>query len=140
MQSHHMRRTRPFFGAAVLVALACSVPSPYRPPPDGSFTTSDATLEIANVTTTIHATSVTPAFFPATAGVPLLGRVFLDSDHGGAAVVVLSSPLWASNFGKNPAIIGRPVRVDGRNAVIIGVMPEQFQIPDGTDVWRLITP
>src|SRR5215471_17042043 len=109
-----MRRTRPFFGAAALVALACAAPSPYRPPPDGSFTKSDATLEIANVTTTIHSTSVTPAFFPATGGAPLLGRVFLDSDRGGAAVVVLSSRLWASQFGKNPAIIGRAVRLDGR--------------------------
>ena len=126
---------RAFIGGAALVAAACAPSSPYRLPPDGSFTKADAALEIVNVTTTVHAAAVTPAFFPATGGTPLLGRLFVDEDRAGAPVIVLSSQLWESKFRKDPAIIGHAVRLDGRNAVIVGVMPERFQIPDGTDVW-----
>jgi hypothetical protein len=123
------------FVAAAFFAAACAQASPYRPPPDGSFTTGDAALEIANVTATVHTAAVTPAFFPTTGGAPLLGRLFIDGDRAGAPVVVLSDQLWESKFGKDPAIIGRPVRLDGLNAVIVGVMPGGFQIPAGTDVW-----
>jgi hypothetical protein len=80
-------------------------------------------------------------FFPATRGAPLLGRLFfVDGDGAGAPVVVLSSRLWETTFGKDPAIIGRAVRLDGRRTVIVGVMPDQFQIPAGTDVWTPQTP
>jgi hypothetical protein len=135
-----MSRICAFLGAAALLAVSCSPTSPYRPAPDGSFTQSDAGFEIANVTTTVHTAAVTPAFFPATRGAPLLGRLFVDGDGAGAPVVVLSSRLWETAFGKDPAIIGRAVRLDGRRTVIVGVMPDQFQIPAGTDVWTPQTP
>jgi hypothetical protein len=129
-----MSRLCVLLGAAILI-VACAPPSPYKPAPDGSFTKADATLEIANAKTTVHSAAVTPAFFPATGGAPLLGRLFLDADRSGPPVVVLSGQLWESSFGKDPAVIGRTVRIDGRSATVVGVMPAGFQIPAGTDVW-----
>src|SRR5262245_32065016 len=108
-----------FLCAVALFAAACDPAAPYRAARDGSFTTADAALETAAGRTTVHTAAVTPAFFPATGGVPLLGRLFLDGDRTGAPVVVLSARLWERVFGRDPAIIGRAVRLDGRSTVIV---------------------
>lgn len=67
-----------------------------------------------------------------------LGRTFTaDEDRMGAnPTVLLSHGLWERGFGSDPAVVGRTVRVDGRPATVIGVMPEGFDIDDaGVDVW-----
>jgi hypothetical protein len=132
-----VKRSKRLVVAAVLFAAACRPPAIYQPAPEGSFTKADAALEIDNVTFTVHTAAVTPAFFPATHGAPLLGRLFLDGDRAGTGtpVVVLSSPLWQKRFGGDRAVIGRTVHLDGHGAVIVGVMPERFEIPGGTDIW-----
>ena len=43
-------------------------------------------------------------------------------------VVILSHELWATQFGADPAVIGRTVRLDGSPQVVVGVMPEGFDL------------
>jgi putative ABC transport system permease protein len=59
---------------------------------------------------------------------PLIGRTYAaDEDRpGGGDVVVLSHRLWTRLFAANPRILGSRVRMDGRDYVIIGVMPPTF--------------
>jgi putative ABC transport system permease protein len=54
-----------------------------------------------------------------------LGRTFApNEDHATKNhVVVLSHRLWASQFGSDPAVIGKPVRLDREVYTVIGVMP-----------------
>jgi putative ABC transport system permease protein len=54
-----------------------------------------------------------------------LGRTFApDEDQPAKAhVVVLSHRLWAVQFGSDPTVIGKPVRLDGELYTVIGVMP-----------------
>ena len=56
--------------------------------------------------------------------VPEQGRAFQPADdrRGAELVVVLAHGLWADRFGGDPGIIGRPVRVNGTSAIVIGVM------------------
>jgi predicted permease len=56
---------------------------------------------------------------------PALGRTFApDEDAPGRGdVVVLSDGLWRRQFGADPGVIGRRVRLDGRPSTVIGVMP-----------------
>ncbi|MBV9302212.1 MAG: ABC transporter permease [Acidobacteriaceae bacterium] len=60
---------------------------------------------------------------------PALGRAFRSDEDkvpGRDAVVVLSHDLWTSQFGSDPAAVGRKIRLNGTEFTIIGVAPEQF--------------
>jgi predicted permease len=61
---------------------------------------------------------------------PLHGRWFLPEDEAGdrTAAVILSYGLWQQRFNSDPAVIGRTVRLDGRDHTIVGVMPEGFAV------------
>jgi len=80
-------------------------------------------------------------FFALFGVAPLLGRTFTDADDrtGAEPVVVLSYGFWQRRFNGDEAIVGRSMRLDGRNATVIGVMPRDFEYPLfwGTiDLWR----
>ena len=54
----------------------------------------------------------------------------------GTPVVVLSDGLWRRRFGADPAIVGKAVRIDGRQRTVVGVAPESFRFPDAvTQLW-----
>jgi macrolide transport system ATP-binding/permease protein len=60
---------------------------------------------------------------------PALGRVIRpDEDHvpGRDAVVVLAYSTWAEQFGSDPDIIGRQIRLGGLDFTVVGVAPETF--------------
>ncbi|MCK9487937.1 MAG: ABC transporter permease [Xanthomonadales bacterium] len=63
---------------------------------------------------------------------PLLGRTFsADEDQPGRdRVLVLSHGLWQSRFAGAADVIGRPVRVNGHDYRVIGVMPPGFVFPN----------
>ncbi len=72
----------------------------------------------------------------ATAGVlrafgvrPLLGRWLepADDEVGAPPVVVLSHGLWRQLFAGDPAAIGQPLRLNGTDATVVGVMPPDFE-------------
>ena len=61
---------------------------------------------------------------------PELGRGFAqDEEKAGTRVVLISHALWASQFGADPTIIGRGVRLSGDLYTVIGVMPPSFRFP-----------
>jgi putative ABC transport system permease protein len=84
---------------------------------DGAFVTAD-TFEVLGVK-------------------PILGRGFQPGDDkpGAAPVVVLSHALWQNRFQGDGGIVGRAVRVNGKDAVVAGVMPEGFRFPVKEQVW-----
>ncbi|MGB6868749.1 MAG: ABC transporter permease [Acidobacteriaceae bacterium] len=67
---------------------------------------------------------------------PLLG-VAPERGHGfrpedeklGARVVLISHALWVSQFGSDPAVVGRTMHLSGENYTIVGVMPPSFRFP-----------
>jgi predicted permease len=68
---------------------------------------------------------------------PFLGRTFRRGDDlpGATPVAILSHGLWAE-LGKDPAIVGRQLRLAGASRTVVGVMPRGFWFPDpGTRVW-----
>ncbi len=68
---------------------------------------------------------------------PVLGRGFTRDDEqpGAPTVLLLSHHLWQNEFGADPQIVGRGVRLDGQPATIVGVMPMGFAFPDHAAVW-----
>jgi predicted permease len=72
---------------------------------------------------------VTANFFQVMGVEPALGRAFRsDEDQvpGRDAVVMLSHDLWQRQFGGDPAILGRTVRLDGIAFTVVGVTPAGF--------------
>ena len=68
------------------------------------------------------------------------GRGFgADEDRLGApaAVAVISHGLWQRQFGGEPSVVGRPLRLDGVPFVVIGITSPQFlgTQPERVDVW-----
>lgn len=80
---------------------------------------------------------VSADFFRLTGRVALLGRVFRaeEMQPGADRVAVLSHGLWQRRFGGDSAIIGRVVRINGEPWEIVGVMPDDFMFPAGTQIW-----
>jgi putative ABC transport system permease protein len=68
---------------------------------------------------------------------PALGRGFQPGDDkpGAAPVLLLGYGVWKDRYGNSPTVIGRTVRVNEKPATIIGVMPDGFKFPSGTDMW-----
>src|SRR5215217_6346817 len=69
---------------------------------------------------------------------PYLGRTFTaDEDQPGREpMVVMSYRMWEHHYGSNPGIVGKTIQLNGRNRLVLGVMPRGFQFPnDDTDVW-----
>jgi predicted permease len=71
---------------------------------------------------------VSAGYFSVFGVAPARGRDFTtDDDHAGAApVVILSDALWRRRFGADPAIVGRPIRLDDDPYTVVGIMPPLF--------------
>lgn len=127
-------------GVSLIAVVACDVGNTYGPypePPAGSFTAAQFDVENGTTTTSVNGASVNAQFFPATKLQPILGRLFIDGDHGGngTPVVILSYALWQRVFGSSPKVLGTPVKIDGKARIIVGVMPKGFAYPKGADLW-----
>jgi putative ABC transport system permease protein len=75
------------------------------------------------------ATFVSNNFFQALHVEPQLGRGFRPEEDGTAGpntVVILSDSLWASEFGRDPSVLDRTVRVGGVALSVVGVAPASF--------------
>jgi predicted permease len=104
----------------------------------GAFTGADANLVGIGEPVRIPAAAVSPEVLPLLGVRPLLGRVFDagGADHRDAGSVVLSYGLWQSQFGSDPDVVGKTIRLDDTPRVIIGVMPRGFHFPDrGAQLW-----
>ena len=75
----------------------------------------------------LNALRVSASFFPVIGMQPELGRVFTaDEDRPGNHVIIISHAAWQTQFGGDPHVIGRMVRIDGEPTTVIGVMPAAF--------------
>jgi len=90
----------------------------------------------------ISALGVSEAYFRTLGAVPALGRTFsADEDRpGGARAAVLSDRLWTRVFGRDPAIVGRAIRVNQETFTVVGVMPASFHVTAETAPGVLGTP
>lgn len=86
---------------------------------------------------------VSPGYFRLLGVSPQLGRGLLPEDDvpGTTPAVVISHELWQQRFGGAADVLGRAVVLDGRDAVIVGVMPRGFRgVSFDTQVWATLLP
>jgi predicted permease len=84
---------------------------------------------------------VSDNYFSALGVTPAIGRFFRPDEvaqPGGELITVISHRLWQTRFDGSPDVVTRTLRINGRNASVVGVTPFEFQ---GTtmglqfDVW-----
>ena len=80
---------------------------------------------------------VTEDFFKIIGVSPVLGRDFTAEDNkpGAEKVTILGDEIWRRDFGADPNIVGQSVRINGKAATIIGVMPPNFKFPVSEELW-----
>ena len=73
---------------------------------------------------------ISQGFFSDLGLTPAAGRLFLPSEgetKGEPLLVVLGYSYWQRKFHGNANVVGKQIRVDGRSATIIGIVPRRFQ-------------
>lgn len=88
----------------------------------------DVTLSSGTDAVRVSAVPVTQNFFPLLGVHPMLGRGFTaeESAWNGPKVALLSYSLWQRRFASDPAIIGRPITLNGASTTVVGVLPRSF--------------
>jgi len=83
---------------------------------------------------------VTAGYFESLRVAPAIGQGFTAADEaGGRPIVLLGDGLWRRRFGADPAVLGRPLHVNGVALSIAGVMPAGFDGVSGRAVLWLPT-
>jgi len=96
----------------------------------------------------LQATLVSPAYFQLLGVSPVLGRTFTGADGfpdgqtpGGPALAVLGFGYWQRQFGGDPGVLGRALRLGSLTYTVVGVAPQGFRgvEAEAPDVWLPIT-
>lgn len=89
----------------------------------------------------LDAELVMPSFFWVLGVRPSLGRTFVpddDAEPAGQDVAIISDRLWAGMLGRDPAVLGHTLTIDGRPFTVVGVAAPGFHGTDRlgqVDVW-----
>ncbi len=85
----------------------------------------------------VTGTRITPNFFETFRVQPELGRFFSAAEFrpSGERVAVLSHEILQTRFGGAADIVGKSIRLNGENYVVIGVSPADFEFSGRVDVW-----
>jgi predicted permease len=86
--------------------------------------------------------AITWDLFPLLGVAPIHGQGFTEvMDRPGAeAVVLIGYSVWRDRYRADPAAIGKRVLLNGKPAVIVGVMPEKFAFPTNQKLWIPLAP
>jgi predicted permease len=82
------------------------------------------------------------------------GRTFAPEEEqpGRDAIVIISDGLWRRRYGADPSLIGKSIRLNGRNHIVVGIASPSLLVPTGTllhpllpfasqiDIWKPIAP
>ena len=99
----------------------------------GGFDFAQGGMTAANKTQPIMLSYVTGGFFSTCGIQPAAGRFILPTEGGVAGadpVIVLSYDYWTARFGRDPAIIGAKVDVNGQPTTVVGIAPQGFHGPE----------
>jgi putative ABC transport system permease protein len=84
----------------------------------------------------LRAITVTPGFLDVLGVVPALGRDFRAEEEtpGRHRAALLTDGLWRRRFGGDPAIVGRPITLNGNPYEVVGVLPPAFWWPTQAEI------
>ena len=80
---------------------------------------------------------VSANFFSVLGAAPALGRLFSSDEEtpGSDRAVIVSHSFWQSRFARDPQLLGKTIRLNGRNYIVEGIMPRDFDYPVPMELW-----
>ncbi|HYC70630.1 MAG TPA: ABC transporter permease [Opitutaceae bacterium] len=90
----------------------------------------------------INGAYASPEIFDVARLRPVRGRYFSveDNQPGAAPVVVISEKLWHRRFQRREDLLGTAIPVDGVARTVIGIAPEDLNLPRLAELWVPIGP
>jgi putative ABC transport system permease protein len=78
----------------------------------------------------VRGARVEPALLRMLGATPIAGRLLVagDAEPDAGRAVLVSERFWRQRLYASPAAIGRTIRLDGRDAVVVGVLPYGFKL------------
>jgi putative ABC transport system permease protein len=97
----------------------------------GAFHYVELNLTTGEMPERISGAFVSPSVFSVLGIQPIRGRTFTAGEfgEGNDNVILISERLWKRRFNSDPAIVGKPLSINGRTFTLAGIMPEAFQFP-----------
>ena len=80
---------------------------------------------------------VSANFFSILGVAPAQGRLFSSNEEtpGADQSVIVSHSFWQSRFAGDPQLLGKTIRLNGRNYTVAGIMPPDFDYPVPMELW-----
>src|SRR5882762_6077999 len=102
----------------------------------GDFSTVDFTMVGLGEPRVVRAGVVGGSYFDVMGLRPVVGRLLDARDDGpqAAGAAVLTHRFWSSAFKRDPAMIGRTIRLGDRSATIVGVLEPSVPYPTETEI------
>jgi predicted permease len=93
---------------------------------------SAATIETGGAPTRMPGMVATPSLFRLLRVNPAQGRIFTEAEGtvGNDTRIILTDGLWRELFGADPTVMGRTLRLTGRDYTIVGILPRDFSFGD----------
>ena len=85
--------------------------------------------------------TVAANFFDVLGVTPAGGRVFTGGEEqaGAGQVAVVSHAFWQRQFAGDAHLLGRAMRLNGRDYKVVGIMPKGFDFPVPMELWVPLT-
>lgn len=97
----------------------------------GGYSYGGLTLQEGDLAERLSVAVVTSGVLPALGVGPALGRSFTSQDGlVDEFRLLVTDAFWRQQLGADPAAVGRSIRLSGREATVVGVLPPEFRMPD----------
>jgi predicted permease len=102
----------------------------------GDFSTIEFTMVGLGEPRVVRAGVVGGSYFDVMGLSPAVGRLLGPSDDGpqAAGAAVLTYRFWTTEFQRDPAVIGKTIRLGDRSATIVGVLEPSVPYPTETEI------
>ena len=102
----------------------------------GDFSTIGFTMNGLGEPRVVRAGVVNGSYFTVMGLRPVLGRLLGPADDGPAAApaVVLTHRFWSATLDRDPSVVGKTIRLDARNATVVGILEPSVPYPADTEI------
>ncbi|HEX2641373.1 MAG TPA: ABC transporter permease, partial [Thermoanaerobaculia bacterium] len=85
----------------------------------------------------VEGAGLTVDYLPTLGVKPILGRGFTAEDcrEGATPVALVGYGLWQRRFAGDTRLVGQPLRLENQVYTVVGILPPQFDLPLGTEIW-----
>jgi hypothetical protein len=103
----------------------------------GIYQVGNSVIRIGDSSERVQSAAASASLFSTLGVPPVIGRLpSADEDRPGTQpVVLLTEGLWRRRFASDPNILSRPVPINGKPLLVVGVLPASFVFQSDPEFW-----